>query len=301
MELLYGYSVVAELRPGTRYDEVVTALGGHGELVSTPAELRPALERAFASDLPAVVNTLTDPQRRLPTPVEPRLTSAREICAGWRFDLASVRRRVPRGRGAAGRAGLGDPVREAGYRLAMSCVRGPLLPRPVSNTTLPPRTARRRLSAPDRVGRQCAYRCGTADSAIPVGLQWNTGRVFSWSGGDTSWRGPVRASAACAGGVSRRRLSPTRGARSPGAPEPSTTKEMALPPWGLCVRRPTSRVCTAKPPPATATAARRLGGAILRRDVQSSPGCCSRASGSSTTPRHRRRPRSSSGRTAVRR
>ena len=35
MEMLYGYSVVAELRPGTRYDEVVRALGGHGELVST--------------------------------------------------------------------------------------------------------------------------------------------------------------------------------------------------------------------------------------------------------------------------
>ena len=61
MELLYGYSVVAELRPGTRYDEVVKALGGYGELVSAPRELRPALERAFASGLPAVVNTLTDP------------------------------------------------------------------------------------------------------------------------------------------------------------------------------------------------------------------------------------------------
>jgi acetolactate synthase-1/2/3 large subunit len=61
MEMLYGYSVVAELRPGTRYDEVVTALGGHGELVSTPAELGPALQRAFDSGLPAVVNTLTDP------------------------------------------------------------------------------------------------------------------------------------------------------------------------------------------------------------------------------------------------
>ena len=61
MEMLYGYSVVAELRPGTRYDEVVTALGGHGELVSTPAELRPALERAFSAGLPAVVNALTDP------------------------------------------------------------------------------------------------------------------------------------------------------------------------------------------------------------------------------------------------
>lgn len=61
MEAIYGYSVVAELRPGTRYDEVVRALGGHGELVSAPAELRPALERAFACGLPAVVNVLTDP------------------------------------------------------------------------------------------------------------------------------------------------------------------------------------------------------------------------------------------------
>lgn len=61
MEALYGYSVAAELRPGTRYDEVVRALGGYGELVSAPAELRPALERAFASGLPSVVNVLTDP------------------------------------------------------------------------------------------------------------------------------------------------------------------------------------------------------------------------------------------------
>ncbi|MEY8016109.1 acetolactate synthase [Mycobacterium servetii] len=61
MEALYGYSVVAELRPGTRYDEVVRALGGHGELVSAPAELRPALERAFTCGMPAVVNVLTDP------------------------------------------------------------------------------------------------------------------------------------------------------------------------------------------------------------------------------------------------
>ncbi|GBG38890.1 acetolactate synthase [Mycobacterium montefiorense] len=66
MEAIYGYSVVAELRPGTRYDEVVRALGGHGELVSAPAELRPALERSFASGLPAVVNVLTDPSIAYP-------------------------------------------------------------------------------------------------------------------------------------------------------------------------------------------------------------------------------------------
>ncbi|MFZ0088266.1 MAG: acetolactate synthase [Solirubrobacteraceae bacterium] len=66
MEYLYGYSVAAELRPETRYDEVVTALGGHGELVRTPAELRPALERAFAADRPALVNVLTDPSIAYP-------------------------------------------------------------------------------------------------------------------------------------------------------------------------------------------------------------------------------------------
>jgi acetolactate synthase-1/2/3 large subunit len=61
MEFLYGYSVAADLQPGCRYDEVVAALGGHGELVERPDELRPALERAFASGKPALVNVLTDP------------------------------------------------------------------------------------------------------------------------------------------------------------------------------------------------------------------------------------------------
>jgi thiamine pyrophosphate-dependent acetolactate synthase large subunit-like protein len=62
MEFLYGYSVAADLRPGTRYDEVVAALGGHGELVERPADLRPALERAFSAGAPALVNVLTDPE-----------------------------------------------------------------------------------------------------------------------------------------------------------------------------------------------------------------------------------------------
>jgi acetolactate synthase I/II/III large subunit len=61
MEFLYGYSVAADLQPGCRYDEVVKALGGHGELVERPDQLRPALERAFASGKPALVNVLTDP------------------------------------------------------------------------------------------------------------------------------------------------------------------------------------------------------------------------------------------------
>ena len=61
MKFLYGYSVAAELRPETRYDQVVEALGGHGEFVRTPEELRPALERAFAAGRPALVNAITDP------------------------------------------------------------------------------------------------------------------------------------------------------------------------------------------------------------------------------------------------
>src|SRR4051812_44437171 len=61
MEAIYGYSVVADLRPGTRYDLAVEALGARGELVTDPTVLRGALERAFASGEPTLVNVLTDP------------------------------------------------------------------------------------------------------------------------------------------------------------------------------------------------------------------------------------------------
>jgi acetolactate synthase I/II/III large subunit len=66
MEFLYGYSVAADLVPERRYDQVVEALGGHGELVRAPAELKPALLRAFESGRPALVNVLTDPSVAYP-------------------------------------------------------------------------------------------------------------------------------------------------------------------------------------------------------------------------------------------
>ncbi len=66
MEFLYGYSVAADLRPETRYDQVVQALGCHGELVRTPGELAPALRRALAAGRPALVNVLTDPSVAYP-------------------------------------------------------------------------------------------------------------------------------------------------------------------------------------------------------------------------------------------
>ncbi len=62
MHFLYGYSVAAELRPETPYEEMVEALGCEGILVREPAQLRPALERAFASGRPTLVNVLTDPE-----------------------------------------------------------------------------------------------------------------------------------------------------------------------------------------------------------------------------------------------
>ncbi|HBY95515.1 MAG TPA: acetolactate synthase, partial [Chloroflexi bacterium] len=45
----------------TRYDHVAEAVGGYGELVEAPDEVGPALRRAFASDLPAVINVSLDP------------------------------------------------------------------------------------------------------------------------------------------------------------------------------------------------------------------------------------------------
>ena len=54
---IYGADrvVATELRR-TRYDLVVEALGGHGEHVTEPDQIGPAIERAFAAGVPALVN-----------------------------------------------------------------------------------------------------------------------------------------------------------------------------------------------------------------------------------------------------
>jgi len=66
MRALYGYDVAADLQPGCRYDEVVRALGGAGELVSTAGDIGPALRRAFAANAPYLVNVITDPEIAYP-------------------------------------------------------------------------------------------------------------------------------------------------------------------------------------------------------------------------------------------
>jgi acetolactate synthase I/II/III large subunit len=63
---MLGTSIAADLRPGTRYDKVVEALGGHGELVEKPEQIRPALERAAKAGVPACLNVLCDPAAEYP-------------------------------------------------------------------------------------------------------------------------------------------------------------------------------------------------------------------------------------------
>jgi len=50
--------IVATKLNYTRYDKIVEAMGGHGEYCERPEEIGPALERAFASGKPALVNVV---------------------------------------------------------------------------------------------------------------------------------------------------------------------------------------------------------------------------------------------------
>ena len=75
MQALFGYDVVAELSPGIRYDKVVEALGGHGELVTEPGDDRPRPRPRLrdAGRLPG--QRPHRPRRRLPQVQQPRLTA----------------------------------------------------------------------------------------------------------------------------------------------------------------------------------------------------------------------------------
>jgi acetolactate synthase-1/2/3 large subunit len=66
MQAIYGYDVAADLQSGCRYDDVVKALGGAGEVVTAAKDLGPALDRGFGAGVPYVVNVLTDPADQYP-------------------------------------------------------------------------------------------------------------------------------------------------------------------------------------------------------------------------------------------
>jgi acetolactate synthase-1/2/3 large subunit len=61
-EKMYGEErvVATRLADNARYDKVVEALGGHGEFVTEPNDIFPAIERAFVSGKPACVNVIID-------------------------------------------------------------------------------------------------------------------------------------------------------------------------------------------------------------------------------------------------
>jgi acetolactate synthase-1/2/3 large subunit len=52
---------VANVLSPLRYDRVVEAMGGYGEQVTEPAQIRPALERARKSGKPSLINVMVDP------------------------------------------------------------------------------------------------------------------------------------------------------------------------------------------------------------------------------------------------
>jgi acetolactate synthase I/II/III large subunit len=62
-EALYGQgnAPASELDPEAPYERMVQALGGHGEKVTSPAEIGPALRRAFDAGVPACLNVMVDP------------------------------------------------------------------------------------------------------------------------------------------------------------------------------------------------------------------------------------------------
>jgi 2-hydroxyacyl-CoA lyase len=67
---------VAMYRPGSRYDRVIEAFGGHAEHVDRPDEIRPALERAFASGRASLINVRVDPAAMWPPPTAGRGANA---------------------------------------------------------------------------------------------------------------------------------------------------------------------------------------------------------------------------------
>jgi acetolactate synthase-1/2/3 large subunit len=62
-ETLYGpgNAPASDLDPEAPYHKMVEGLGGYGEKVTSPDEIKPALKRAFESGVPACINVMVDP------------------------------------------------------------------------------------------------------------------------------------------------------------------------------------------------------------------------------------------------
>ena len=73
MEYLYGYSVVADLTPETRYDLVAEALGCQGELVRDPRRAAPGARARVLGRPPGARERAHGPVGRVPARREPGL------------------------------------------------------------------------------------------------------------------------------------------------------------------------------------------------------------------------------------
>lgn len=62
--LMLGEAATGDGPAVIRYDKMMEAFGGHGEYVEKADDLAPALERAFASGRPALLNVVVDPGAR---------------------------------------------------------------------------------------------------------------------------------------------------------------------------------------------------------------------------------------------
>ncbi len=118
MQFLYSYDVAAELRPGTRYDEVVTALGGGGETVTDPAQIGAGARPRLRLRHPLPRQRPHRPRDRLPAQHD-RCLRVSHPGSGWSRDRPRSRtiggcgpraacRRSPSSRRAQGCTGRGQ-------------------------------------------------------------------------------------------------------------------------------------------------------------------------------------------------
>lgn len=57
---------ITMFQPGIHYEKIMRAFGGHTEFVDRPEQLRPALERSAAQNMPACINVSVDPYTAYP-------------------------------------------------------------------------------------------------------------------------------------------------------------------------------------------------------------------------------------------
>ncbi len=225
-----GHAVATRLAP-TRYDRVVEALGGKGEHVDDPADLVPALERAFASGTVYCVDVAIDPEaaaaagrRRLrhltgrqatmaepPPEARPRPRGD----PGGRRAGAALRRHAPRRPRPAGEVRPGAHRHRARARAPRARHRAV----PQGARPHPPRPAA--SSSPPRRSQKMHFSCGADPGfrARPRGHRAAAGR--DRRDGDARLRLPdrprPRRRRLRRAGLRRRRDQPHRGA-PPGRP-----------------------------------------------------------------------------------